>query len=294
MRAAFTTVLDDKYLPGFLTTMSSILASSKSFDHDVVILDWGDLSQESKEVMLSLYKNITFKSVDKHLYQNHVYDETYRKWTYNCNYRFDIFTFTEYDRVVFFDCDMIFQIDVNELLSYNVDFGACAARKGGVTQINKEIGFDGGLMSIGKKYLNLETRDQLLKIAASPAPQDPEIQTNHWVSDEPILNTYFLDKMSWLPEKFNLVIAKLDGTLIKQSNNYQFTGHNKPWYGNTIEEQFSAHALQSIRENTNSSYMVQLITKKLIKFFNKEVVSLKEKKIDIYKYSGKIKPSKNE
>ena len=241
--------------------------------------------------MLSLYNKIIFRPVEKHLYDSHIYDETYRKWTYNCNYRFDIFAFTEYDRVIFFDCDMIFQLDVEELLSHDVDFGACAAQENQVSQIGTEIGFDGGLMSIGKKFLNQETRKELLKIATQPAPYSSELKTTNWVSDEPILNTYFLDKMTWLPDKFNLVIAKLNGALIKTQNNYQYTGHNKPWYGNTIKEQFSAHALESMRENTNSSYMVTIITNRLIKLFTAQVDSLKSKNIDIYKYTGMIAPS---
>lgn len=291
MNAAFTTVLDDKYLPGFLITMSSILATSKKFNYDVVVLDWGELSEKSKAIMLSLYDKIIFKPVEKELYERHVYDETYRKWTYNCNYRFDIFTLTEYDRVVFFDCDMIFQIDVEEILAHDVDFGACAAQEGGVAQISAKIGFDGGLMSVGKKYLNPETRKRLLEIADSPAPQDSEIKTTKWVSDEPILNTFFLENMVWLPEQYNFVISKLDGSSIKRLNNYQFTGHNKPWYGNAINEQFSAHALESMKRNTNSSYMVTIITNRLLRFFNKEVDRLRQKNIDIYQYTGMIKPS---
>jgi lipopolysaccharide biosynthesis glycosyltransferase len=291
MKVAFTTVLDDKYLPGFLITVNSILRTSKNFNYDIVILDWGDLSNESKQVMRSLYDRIIFKPVDKQLYATHVYDETYRIWTYNCNYRFDIFTSTDYDRVVFFDCDMIFQIDVEELLSWDVDFGACAAQSGAVAQINRSIGFDGGLMSVGKRFLNEETRSELLQIASSSAPLDEHILTTNWVSDEPILNTYFLDKMVWLPEKFNLVVAKLNEELINTPNNYQFAGHNKPWYGSTIDKQFSAHALESIRENTNSSIKTNFIAKKLLRLFDSEVVDLLKKQIDIYKFTGMIQSS---
>lgn len=289
-KIAFTTVLDDKYLPGFLVTMNSILRRNKNFNYDVIVLDWGELSEESKKVMKSLYSNLYFREVDKDLYRTHVYDETHRVWTYNCNYRFDIFTFTEYDRVVFFDCDMIFQSPIDELLNWDVDFGACAAQKNGVSQINREIGFDGGLMSVGKKYLNLETRDALLDIATQPAPDDVYIHTNLWVSDEPILNTHFLDKMVWLPEKFNFLIAKLDRKTIEEANNLQFAGHNKPWYGTTTADRFSKHAVNSIIENTNSYCLAAIIIKKMLKLFESEVKALKEKNIDIYQYTGKIQP----
>jgi lipopolysaccharide biosynthesis glycosyltransferase len=283
MKIAFTTVLDDKYLPGFLITFNSILRCSKNFNYDVIILEWGDLSDENKQVIQSLYDKVQFRFVDKELYKEHSYDETHRIWTYNCNYRFDIFTFVEYDRVVFFDCDMIFQIDVSELLEYDVDFGACAAQIGGVQQINRELGFDGGLMSVGKKYLNKETRAELLKIAELPAPYEKNLNSTKWVSDEPILNTYFLDKMTWLPDKFNFLIAKLDNVIINTPNNYQFAGHNKPWHSNILSEQFCPHVIESISNTTSGFYITKIVLAKLLRLFNKEMQNLKEKQIDIYK-----------
>jgi lipopolysaccharide biosynthesis glycosyltransferase len=288
MKVAFTTVLDDKYMPGFFVTLNSILRRNPTFDYDVIVLDWGEISEQNKQDMLAFYPKLQFRPVEKELYEKHVYDDTHRVWTYNCNYRFDIFTYTEYDRVVFFDCDMIFQSPIEELLSWDVPFGACAAQKEGVAQIDRLIGFDGGLMSIGREFLNQETRQALLHIAEQPAPIDKYIKTQKWVSDEPILNTYFLDKMVWLPEKFNFLVAKLDRTTVNEPINLQFAGHNKPWYGDKIEEQFSHHTLKSIEENTNQACMVPIITKKLLKLFYSEVEDLKEKGIDIYKYAGKV------
>lgn len=290
MKIAFTTVLDDKYMPGFLMTMNSMLRVSKNFSYDVIILDWGELSDENKTVIRSMYEKIIFKTVDKHFYENHQYDETWRKWTYNCNYRFDIFTFTEYDRVVFFDSDILFEIDVDEILKYEVDFGSCAAGVGRVTQIGDRLGFDGGIMSIGKKYLNENTRKDLLDIANSPAPFDPHIKTKKWVSDEPILNTYFLDKMVWLPEEFNMVISKINNTNIKRKNNYQFTGHNKPWYGNKLEDRFSSFNFSEIVKN-ETPYMVKVILRKISNKYDTEVKYLMEGGIDINKYASKIKPT---
>lgn len=283
MRVAFTTVLDNKYLVGFLITLNSMLRVSKDFDYDIIILEWGELSNISKEVILKLYNKVYFKKVNCELYQNQEYDDTWRKWTYNCNYRFDIFTLDQYDRVVFFDSDIIFEIDVNELLKYDVDFGACGAGLGRVTQIGDIEGFDGGIMSIGKKYLNKQTRDELIKIANSPAPNDKSIKTNKWVSDEPILNTYFLDKITWLPEEFNFLVSKADNVNIKRSNNYQFTGYNKPWYSNKLEEQFNEFAFDCIKKN-DKTFMTKIVLRKIVNKYNFEVQDLLLKNIDIKKY----------
>jgi len=290
MKIAFTTVLDDKYLAGFLLTLNSILENSPNFNYDIVILEWGDLSDNSKEVIKKLYKNVIFKMVDVDLYKNYDYDETFRKWTYNCNYRFDIFTLTEYDRVVFFDSDMIFEVDMEELLSYDVDFGASGKREiGRIPQIGDRKGFDAGVVTIGKKYLNQETRNELIKIANLPAPYDNEVKTNKWVSDEPILNTYFLDKITWLPENFNFLISQVTDDKIKTPKNYHFVGHNKPWYGNTLNKQFDNSVFFFLQKNVGNLMMRIILKKILIKYYKQKNILL-SKGIDLNLYLSEIKP----
>jgi len=287
MKIAFTTTLDDRYLSGFLITFNSILRNSKKFNHDLVIFEWGDLSDDSKSIIKSLYDKVIFKKIETSLYEDHEYDETFRKWTYNCNYRFDIFTLEEYDRVVFFDCDMVFEIGVEELLSYDVDFGACDVEIGRITQIGNRVGFDAGVMTISKKYLGKHIREELLKIAAMEAPKEECLNSTKWTSDEPIINTYFLDKVKFLPERFNLVISEVKNSHFEQKNNYQYTGHNKPWYSNIIERHYSPYALEKIALN-NKPYMLKIILTKLNNIVKKEIDDLAKKNIDVYKYIGEF------
>jgi lipopolysaccharide biosynthesis glycosyltransferase len=287
MKVAFTTTLDDRYLSGFLITFNSILRNSKNFNHDLVIFEWGNLSDDSKTIIKQFYDKVTFKSVETDLYENHQYDETFRKWTYNCNYRFDIFTLEEYDRVVFFDCDMVFEIDTDELLAYDVDFGASGVEIGRITQIGNRAGFDAGVMTISKKYLGKHIREELLKIAATEAPKEIFLNSTKWTSDEPIINTFFLDKVTFLPEKFNLVISEVKNSDFNQKNNYQYTGHNKPWYSDKKERQYSPYALEKIAQ-TNQPYMQTVILTKLNNIVKKEIDDLAEKNIDIYKYVGEF------
>ena len=287
MKIAITTVLDDKYIPGFLITFNSMLRCTGDMDFDLVILEWGDLREENKQLIKSIYPNTIFKTVDKKSYASHEYDTTWRTWTYNCNYRFDIFTFTEYDKIIFFDCDFIFKVSMKEIADIDVDFGACPAAIRQVHQIKNEIGFEGGLLIIGKKYINEKTKKNLLKIANSKPPHDDTIKSDKWASDEPILNTHFLDKLTWLPVKYNLGIDKLTKEHFKTPHNYQFVGHNKPWYGTEPNEQFDKFIFDSWTK-TNGAYLVPLLQKQLLTLYNEEVQALKEKHIYISNYTGLI------
>jgi hypothetical protein len=184
---------------------------------------------------------------------------------------------------------MIFEIDPNEILKYDVDFGACI---GSPVQVENKEGFDGGLMSIGKKYLNENTRSELLHIANNVTPPfNAYMNTTKWASDEPILNAYFLQKMTWLPQKFNMLISKVDETKLAEKNNYQFVGHNKPWYGVTLGHQVDRFAVLELLENSNGSKLKTLLAfKKLLSKYKKQVNSLCIKGINISNYPKYIQP----
>lgn len=291
MNIGFVTTLDDKYITGFLITLNSLLNSSPNFNYDIVILEWGELTQKSKDLISLVYKNVIYKSIDVESYAEHTYDNTWREWTYNCNYRFDIFLLSQYDKLVFFDSDILFEVNVEELLSYDVDFGASQTlEKNSILQIGPRSGFDAGLMLIGKKYLVPETKEKLLEIAKSDPPFEKDLKTQKWISDEPILNTYFLDKITWLPSKFNYIVSTIDSETLKTPNNYQFTGHNKPWYSDKLKYQFGDHVFWYMNNTIGDNIKVILALKKLLKKYYFQVEDLLKKGIDIKSFQNKIKP----
>ena len=295
MKKALVTLLDDKYLPGGLITINSLVNSSPNLDCEIIIFEWGTLSDESKNLLKKIYKNIIFKSVNKELYNKCKYDEQFRVWTYNCNYRFDIFTLVEYDKIIFFDCDILINIDIEEVFQKNYKFAACPASKHQVKQINRDVGFEGGLLLIDSIFLNEKTRDDLIDISLSAPPYDPFVKNGKWESDEPILNTYFLNKITnfakfnWLDEKYNFLTDRLTPKSFRSNKNYQFIGHNKPWYGDSLQEKFDLYVLKNV-EQKNNHFMINVSLSKLLHLYNVEVEKLKKMGIDIFKYTGKIKP----
>ena len=98
MKRALVATLDDSYIPGFLLTINSILAVSKNLNIELIVFEWNSLSEFNKKLIVSLYPNTKFRTIDFESYKNNAtHDKTFRVWNYNCNYRFDIFELEEYD-----------------------------------------------------------------------------------------------------------------------------------------------------------------------------------------------------
>jgi len=290
MKNCIATILDDKYLAGFLLTLFSITQSTKNIDFDIIVLEWGELSDESRDKIAKVYDKVIYKRIDTNLYDKCFYDSTWREWTYNCNYRFDIFVLEQYDKVLFFDCDIIFQIDLSDMLAHDVDFGACPANPRKVSQTNKIDGFGGGLLLVGKKYLNNDTRMKLIELALSKPLEDENLNTDKWISDEPILNVYFHNKVTFLPESYNLEITKLTSEKMKHKNNYHFVGHNKPWYGERMDERFDSFIFKEMT-NKEGHYSNIYLIKDLIEIYKTTALNLSQQKnINIMDCVGRIHP----
>jgi lipopolysaccharide biosynthesis glycosyltransferase len=283
MSLAITTTLDDNYFKGFLLTFGSILKTTKNFNHDLVILEWGYLGEHNKKIISKLYNKVVYKKVDVEAYRKHVFDDTFRKWNYNCNYRFDIFELTQYERVLFFDCDFIFEIDINEILDYEVDFGACLMSSyTEYAQVSGSKIFNGGLMSVGKKFLNSKTKEDLIKIANTPPPR--KYGFLNWVGNQPILNNYFLPMMDFLPERFNFLTEAITKDTFSEPKNYHFIGKRKPWHGNEFSEQFDKYILNEIKTRNYNLILYKMVLKKLIEKYQNIVEFLLEKNINIENY----------
>ena len=258
MKIAFVTTLDDSYFEGFLYTFASILKNTENFNYDLVILEWGELSNISKDVIKKLYPNVIFKNVNIELYKNHKFDEEHRVWNYNCNYRFDIFTLN-YDSIVYFDCDILFELPVTYLTENNFDFAACQMPKyKRYKQVNGSKIFNAGLMVIGKKYLNENIRNELIKIA-----NEKPSKNKYWVGNQPILNKFFLDKTTWLPNCYNLISEDISIKSFSEKQNYHFVGKCKPW--NSIpSERYERHILNCISTNNEHNLVFnRMVLKKI-------------------------------
>lgn len=189
MKTALCTLLDDNFVIGYKAFIKSLLKWHPKIGYDFMIIDCG-LSIKSKLEIYNCYRKTYFIEP---LYKNyrgiplHKTDERLQK-TY---YTLDAFNLP-YDRVIFFDMDMVITGDISEVLNCSADFAAVKGYNAKLDILRDDI--NSGLFVIGPKHLDGQTYEQLLKIA----------QRGFSMPDQKVINIFFKDKITFLPKKYNV------------------------------------------------------------------------------------------
>jgi len=245
-KIACCSTLNDLYFEGFLTFFESFISNNPSFNYPYYIFTWGDLSQKNIDYINTLYNNFIIKNIDNKKYEHVRYNTRFRNWNINCVNRFEILTLSNYDRIVFFDVDMIVLNNLDNLFKYEEDFCACEEPRDvlidhpAVFDVSLKT-FNGGLMLFSKRYLNEETRKALIDIA---------MQKN-WSSDEPILNTFFTnDKVTFLPQDFLITMHGITADNFSTAKIIHFVGEKKPWSGSNLSQRYDRDSIEHIKDLT--------------------------------------------
>ena len=87
---------------------------------------------------------------------------------------------------------MIVLDTLQELFASDVRFGSVEIEPFGRLDHPTRRMFDGGLMVISEEFLTHKTKDKLIEIS----------KLKQWSSDEPVLNLFFEDAITFLPKKY--------------------------------------------------------------------------------------------
>lgn len=257
MNAACCSTLNDRYFEGFITFFYSLKKHNPEFNLPYYILNWGELSDVNISILKNIYGNFVFKDINNSDYEGCKYSTRWRVWNINCINRFDIFTLVEYDKLFFFDADMIVLGSLDDLFSTDVDFGACEIAKGTEidhpSKFNKALkSFDGGLMVVGKKYINNDTKQRLIKIALE----------RNWTSDEPILNVFFdNNKTTFLSKSFNTLTSEITKDNLPDVKILQYIGTKKPWYKGELADRYDEFVINRIG-NLSTNITIDILFKR--------------------------------
>ena len=199
LHAAAVTVINDDFVPYFIMWLKSLLQYNPWFHFPFVVVwnpVYSPLSEESRQLIRSVYPNVQFQEADHQPYEKFL-ASTPAKFL-AALFTLEAFNLTSYDRVVFFDADMLCLGDVSELFTTAEPLAACMT---GSDMQKKEIfarikktntAFNSGMMSIGKAYLS----DKIYR-SFFDCPYDD-------FADQEILNKIFQKiPLYYLPHEYN-------------------------------------------------------------------------------------------
>jgi lipopolysaccharide biosynthesis glycosyltransferase len=128
-RYALCIITNDAYSDGVCVDILSFLKHNKWFDGDIVVIDYGFLSDNVKRKIMAMYDKVKFKVANDERYQQlHKNVEALKEalpisiYAFPYIYKIEAFGLEGYDRVVFFDSDLVVFGDVKYLFDNPYDF----------------------------------------------------------------------------------------------------------------------------------------------------------------------------
>lgn len=254
------TITND-YTQALMVFLYSFIQHNKIRPQCVVIQE-EPLSKTNKDKILSIYRDTVFKMVKGDYSFNKKFKR--RKWRINPANRFDIFTL-KYDKIIFFDADMIVCKTIEYLFDVDVMFGAIyhpnpdgshskVLVPGSKFLKNKPYdftkSFNAGVMVIDKKYLNKQVQNDLFELYKSA----------DWLGNQGPLNFYFNNKVNILPSDYFVSTPHLNDKNLLDGRIFHFAGEKKPWLtrSNNIEDNFDSGIVSSIKERV---LLLKVLTK---------------------------------
>ena len=229
----FASTINKDYVFGAIKFLKSLKKFNPEFNflYNFLVID-NALSEEEKKSIKSIYNNCKFIHIENRDYQYNNLSLKWRDWKYNCFHRFDIFLIN-CDKLIFFDLDFVCMGSLDELIKIDCEFGAVRGIRENIIDHPNENYFRGGLMVISKKYLNIQTRNNLIELSKEKL----------WSSDEPVLNTYFTN-FTPLPLKFNILTSEYNDYSNSDIALLHYVGSKKPWFSNNLKENFDDYILK--------------------------------------------------
>lgn len=176
--------------------------------------------------MQRIYPNIIYQYITDNIYTSYKLNNIFRNWDYNVYNRFEIFTLKA-TKIIFLDFDLLYVGNIEELINCTYDFAASPRFSDSMPDYPLNNSFDAGVMVIGEKFINLETKNNLISIS----------QQRIWTSDEPVLNYFFSKYQTLLPKKFNVLTPEYTENK-KDARIIQFVGKKKPWHTGKFTDKF--------------------------------------------------------
>ena len=251
-KICISTVSSTNFLPGTLVLIHSFLRHNPWFNGEIIII-YDDLDATQKQ-QFGIFQNVVFKKTE---------DDLLLKIGQLCwnrrkllpqrrhFYSIEAFGMEGYDRLLFFDSDMLVTGDLNQVVKLPGELLACSdshyerldevrdrttferISANSVANQSKVLTktFNSGFMAVGKSYLNNKTYEALKQLIHINIFS--EITTHN--TDQVVLNLLFDGMVTYLPATYNLILSQSPELILKNKLNrdeikvLHFTGKYKPW-----------------------------------------------------------------
>lgn len=218
VKIALITLLDEKFLPGFIAFWNSFSFFNKWFNFPFIILN-GGLQEENKEFIKNKYPLIEIREIKKESYEKIRFGATPERLK-KAYWKFEIFNQIDFDRLIFIDMDCLILGDLSELFKQEKPVSAVKTFRG--DSLGKDI--NSGIMVLNKPVISEDVYRQLIALA----------ERGFSLADQPTINHLFLNKINFLDKRFN-VEKRLFKSLkpefkkiLKEARILHFVGE-KPW-----------------------------------------------------------------
>ncbi len=251
-KQVIATVTSAEFVPGTLVLIHSFLRHNSWFKGDIVIIC--EPLEPAQKQLFEIFPNVIFqKPGDELLLQiGHLCRDLPKLVPKRRRfYSIEAFNLEGYQKMLFFDSDMLITGDLSEVVDLHQDLLACSDNPYDKTdRIRDRISFkrlpmtvtaepsqilaqtfNAGFMVVGKKFLNTSTYQSLKDLISLDVFS--KIRTHN--TDQVVLNLFFDGMVTFLPPGYNLILSqspeliqndKIAGSEIKILH---FTGQYKPW-----------------------------------------------------------------
>jgi lipopolysaccharide biosynthesis glycosyltransferase len=184
----FVTVCNKEYLIGFEVMLKSLIENNPRVvnEHIPFTIISNDITQEDLIVSKKIYNNISIKNYDTGKYFE-IEKLKEQQRAFGDYAKYEIFSLTEYNKIIFLDCDIVVLGNIDYLIDYDKPFGA--VRELYIDQYNT------GVMVIGKEFLNEKITHDLIHLTTIYGI------TEHL--DQDIIDFYFTDVITPIPIEYN-------------------------------------------------------------------------------------------
>ena len=234
---AIVFIVNLEYVDAFKVALYSFHKYNKTFAGEIVVFYDEDIVVDVLDSIVSKFKFKTFfRKLNKTPYEDLKFTGAIREWKFNPAYRYEIFLLDDYEQILYLDCDIIITNDITDIFNKKCNFGACRLNAKIEHEYSDSKGFNGGVLLIGKRYLNSHSNRSLIDISK---------RYLDLTGNQIVLNKFFCKKVKYLEQAYNVTTDIVDENLYRTGKIFHFIGENKPWNSVSIETSFNKYVLKT-------------------------------------------------